>query len=91
MIALCVADDFSHHSISATVIPLDPGLLYPDISYEYSLSQKDAIGFASGVGLINRVTYTRKMGVLCLSGSIGAVIPEHDLHRMETFTAISAE
>lgn len=91
LMTLSAGEDFSRHSVSATVIPIDPGLIYPDISYEYSLSQNDAMGFASGVGLINRVTYTRKIGVLCLTGSFGALVPEHDLHRIETFAAISAE
>ena len=91
LISVSVGEEFSRHSVSATVIPIDPGLIYPDISYEYSLSQNDAIGFASGVGLINRATYTRKIGVLCLSGSLGFIIPEHDFHRLETFSAISAE
>ncbi|OPL19106.1 MAG: hypothetical protein AVO35_12595 [Candidatus Aegiribacteria sp. MLS_C] len=91
IMALSHGEGFSRHSVSATVIPIDPGLLYPDIAYEYSLTSNDAIGIASGVGLINRITYTRKIGVLCLSGSLGAVVPEHDLHRIETFTAISVE
>jgi hypothetical protein len=91
LVALSQGEDFSRHFVSATVIPIDPGLLYPDIAYEYSLTRNDAIGFASGVGLINRITYTRKIGVLCLSGSFGAIVTEHDIHRIETFTAISAE
>jgi hypothetical protein len=91
VMALSHGEDFSRHSLSATVIPIDPGLLYPDIAYEYSLTPNDAIGIASGIGLINRFTYTRKIGVLCLSGSLGAVVPEHDLHRTVAFTAISAE
>ncbi len=91
IMALSHGEDFSRHFVSATVIPIDPGLLYPDITYEYSLTQNDAIGIASGVGLINRITYTRKIGVLCLTGSLGAIVPDHDLHRIEAFTAISAE
>lgn len=91
LVALSNGEDFSRHFLSATVIPIDPGLLYPDITYEYSFTRNDAIGIASGVGLINRITYTRKIGVLCLSGSLGALVPEHDLHRTEAFTAISAE
>ncbi len=49
IMALSHGEDFSRHFVSATVIPIDPGLLYPDITYEYSLTQSDAIGIASGV------------------------------------------
>lgn len=91
IMAVSAGEDFSRHFISATVIPLDPGLLYPDVGYEYSLTKNDAVGISSGVGLINRLTYTRKIGVLCLTGSFGAIIPDHDFNRLETFGAISAE
>ena len=91
LLAVSTAEDFHRHSISATVIPIDPGLIYPDVGYEYSLTENDAIGVSSGVGLINRFTYTRKIGVLCLTGSLGMLTPDHDFNRMEAFTAISAE
>ena len=91
LMTLSNGENFSRHFVSASIIPIDPGLLYPDVTYEYSLTENDAIGIASGVGLINRFTYTRKIGVLCLSGSLGFAIPEHDFHRLLTFSAISAE
>ncbi len=89
--SIATSSEFNHHSISATVVPIDPGLIYPDIGYEFFFSKNDAIGFSSGVGLINRLTYTRKIGLLCLTGSLGFVIPQHDFHQLETFTALSVE
>ena len=79
------------HSLSATVIPIDPGLIYPDIGYEYFFTEHDAVGFSSGVGLINRFTYTRKFGSFCAIGSLGIITPDWDFHRIETFTALSLE
>lgn len=91
LLAVSSAEEFTRHSLSATVIPVNPGLLYPDIGYEYSLSENDAVGVSTGVGLINRFTYVRKIGLLCLTASAGIVVPDHDIERREGFAALSAE
>jgi len=85
------AEELSRHSISASLIPIFPVIIYPDIGYEYAITSRDAIGFSTVLTVINRVTYSRKMGNFCLSGSLGFAAASLDIDKATTFATVAGE
>lgn len=89
--SVTLADGFNRHSFSASFVPFFFYSFLPDIGYKFSISENDAIGFSSILAVVNRVTYTRKMGNFGLTGSLGFASAEYDLDESITFGAITGE
>ena len=86
--AVSLGEESGKHSISASFVPL---FLYPDIGYEYSVTSEDAIGFSTLVGVINRLTYSRKLGNFCIGGSFGYALGSLDIENASPFATFNGE
>lgn len=86
--AVSPGGEFSRHSISASFVPL---FLYPDIGYEYSVTSADAIGFSTILGVVNRLTYSRKLGNFCIGGSMGYAMSSLDIEDATPLATITGE
>jgi len=75
---IVVAEDFNRHAftLSAGI----PGLLLPELTYEYSFDESNKLGISAGTFLMwleYRLSYTRMVSSLELTGSMGYV-PAND-------------
>lgn len=72
--AIGAADGFKRHAL--TVSAGIPGLVVPELAYEFSIDASNKIGIASGTIILwpeYRLSYTRMMRSFELMGSIGHV------------------
>lgn len=89
--AVSFAEDFNRHSLSASFVPFFFYSFIPDIGYKYFLSENDAIGFSTILAVVNRVTYTRKLGTFGITGSYGFASADFDLDESTKFGVITGE
>jgi hypothetical protein len=86
-----LAEEYNRHSISVSFVPFMFYSFIPDVGYKYYLSSNDAIGFSTILAVVNRVTYTRKMGNFGLTGSLGFAADDFDLEEGTTFATVTGE
>ena len=74
LFAVAVAEDFNRHSI--TVSAGIPGLLLPELSYEFGFDKANKLGIAAGSFFLwpeYRMSYVRMINRFELTGSLGFV------------------
>ena len=89
--AVSFAEEFNRHSISIAFIPYPEVYKYPDVAYEYALSNNYAIGFATTLGVVNRFTSTIKFGHFCLAAGAGLASGNLDIENATAFFTATAE
>ena len=72
-------------------MPYPEGYKYPEVGYEYALSKNDAIGFSTTLAVVNRFTYTRKIGYFCLAAGIGYASANLDIDDATKLCTVTAE
>jgi hypothetical protein len=89
--AVSTSGEFNRHSVSLSIVPIKPLYFYPDLGYEYSITDKDALGFYTVVGIVNRIAYSRRIGDFRLAGSLGFAFEDQDFSNTTVIYAFTLE